>query len=86
MARPKIPPFKRDSVDVGRHGRAWKDDVPVTDLKPGDSILGSGMIFSVENGVGLGDQEYVMFLMHSGDCFGYNADKAVTAFIVDSKE
>lgn len=86
QTRPKVSPFRRDSVDVGRHGREWVHDVPVSSLKPGDSILGLGSVFSAQRGVRLGEVEYMMFQMSSGNTADFGIDETVTAFIVNPSE
>lgn len=82
QTRPKVSPFRRDSVDVGRHGREWVHDVPVSSLKPGDSILGLGMVFSAYAADGLEPQ--IIFGMSSGEFLTFSLSATMTAFIVTS--
>lgn len=42
----KPPPFKRNSIELGRHGRSWQS-VPAEELKPGDVVEGKGLVESV---------------------------------------
>lgn len=54
--RKKPAPFKRPSIDIGKHGREWKE-VMVCDLEIGDIVAGKGLVVDVRYVPGSADVE-----------------------------
>lgn len=72
--RVKPPAFKRDSVDLGRHGRTWQF-IEARELEVGDMIMGTGMVHTVQV---TKEQVTVELLMR--DVITYEPDAKVEAF------
>lgn len=73
--RVKPPAFKRDSVDLGRHGRTWQS-VEAWQLKVGDIILGKGLIESIDQA----NLDIVSVQLVMGDVLHYSPEDKVEAF------
>jgi hypothetical protein len=77
--RVKPPAFKRDSIDLGRHGRTWQT-LEAYDLEVGDIIQGKGLVESIESsdlGTAIG---LVHIKLIMGDVLHYSPEDKVEAF------
>lgn len=72
----KPPPFKRPSIEGGRHGRVWQE-IDASQLRVGDVVKDKGLIESIEDRSEW-DKIEVFFL--SRDSVTYELDSKVTAF------
>lgn len=77
--RVKPPAFKRDSVDLGRHGRSWQT-LEAYDLEVGDIIKGSGLIESIQTSDLGTDLGLVKVQLIMGDLLVYSPEDKVEAF------
>jgi hypothetical protein len=77
--RVKPPAFKRDSVDLGRHGRTWQT-ITAHELAVGDIVLNKGLVESIDSS----DLDTVVGLIHvklvMGDVLHYSPEDKVEAF------
>ncbi len=76
VKRAKVPPFQRDSIDMGRHGRSWQT-VSAEDLRVGDIIRSRGLVESIEDRSEV-DEIDVKLIM--GDYITYKVTDQVMAF------
>lgn len=72
----KPPPFKRPSVQLGKHGRVWTH-VPATKLIKGDLVASRGLISWTQ----LDGGNYLCVGFVNGDEINYKLDELVLAFV-----
>jgi hypothetical protein len=77
--RVKPPAFKRDSIDLARHGRTWQT-LAAYDLEVGDIILNTGLIESIETSDLGTDLGLVHVKLVMGDVLHYSPEDEVQAF------
>jgi hypothetical protein len=76
VRRAKVPPFQRDAIDLGRHGRTWQTLV-AEDLRVGDIIRDRGLVESIED---RSEVEEIDVKLVMGDCITYKLTDNVVAF------
>jgi hypothetical protein len=76
MVPSKPPPFKRPSIELGRHGKVWVESFPVDVLRAGYVVSGEGQVTLVER-----FSESVTVTYFSGATRLYSQWATVRAFV-----